>query len=149
MIHAAIIVPLAFQRMGLQGLEDNKAFGWDERLALPSAIAIGYVKTPENIDTSKHIICASRYFIWDTVDAIFSFDSVGFVLHGSWFLCGFTVYLNFSWFRLRLHSHLCLLVCSWSRCRFVYMLIGFQRPFLGYYGLRFLLWETCVLCQLH
>jgi len=91
MIHAIIVVPLAFKYLTLPGLSEprERAFGWEERIGSLHGIACGY-------------------FLWDIVDAVLHFESVGFVLHGI----------------------ACLAVFGLS-----------YRPFLAYYGPRFLLWE--------
>lgn len=124
MIHAAIIVPLAFQRVALLNLDDDKAFGWDERVALPSAIAVGYGNTFHITDTSERITI--RYFIWDTLDAIFSFDAVGFVLHGDSKLPWYhSCIAKASFiFRVRLHSDLHLHFCGYSHVSCVHALIS-------------------------
>ncbi|KIY73261.1 hypothetical protein CYLTODRAFT_417226 [Cylindrobasidium torrendii FP15055 ss-10] len=120
--HVLIIVPLALWTMaGAPELAQDKAFGWsEERVGLLTSVASGY-------------------FLWDTLDAIINFTSVGFVLHGFVALCIFvgsfrpfvaffttrcllwelsTFFLNVHWFcdktgmtgsKLQLINGLCLL----------------------------------------
>ncbi|KAF8590080.1 DUF887-domain-containing protein [Ramaria rubella] len=88
MAHALTVIPLALSCLNLPELERDRAFGFDPHAGRLYAIACG--------------------FIWDTLDSIIHFNSIGFVAHGA----------------------LCLMVYA----------LAF-RPFLGYYGARFLLWE--------
>ncbi|KIM30959.1 hypothetical protein M408DRAFT_38508, partial [Serendipita vermifera MAFF 305830] len=90
MLHAVIVIPLAFQCLQLPALSGSRerVFGWDERVGFLHSIACG--------------------FLWDILDAVLHFESIGFVLHGI----------------------ACLTVFGLS-----------YKPFLAYYGPRFLLWE--------
>ncbi|KAF8512284.1 DUF887-domain-containing protein [Gautieria morchelliformis] len=88
MAHALTIIPLAFLCLDLPELDQDRAYGFDSRVGHVNAIACG--------------------FIWDTLESIFHFTSIGFIVHGA----------------------TCLIVYALS-----------FRPFLGYYGVRFLLWE--------
>ncbi|KZP21219.1 DUF887-domain-containing protein [Athelia psychrophila] len=63
LIHSVIVIILAACALDLPALENDRAFGWDDRAGPVLAFACGY-------------------FIWDTLDAIFNFIDVGFVLHG-------------------------------------------------------------------
>ncbi|CAK5277323.1 unnamed protein product [Mycena citricolor] len=78
--HALIIVPLALRRLQLPELDANRAFGWNEQSGTLQAIAVAY-------------------FLWDAIDAIYNFESVGFVLHGvactAIYLCAFKPFLAY------------------------------------------------------
>lgn len=87
MIHVVIVVPLALRCLDLPHVEENRAFGWDESMGTANAVATGY-------------------FIWDTLDAVFCFDAVGFVLHG--FACFLIYSLSFRPF-VGYYSTRCLL----------------------------------------
>lgn len=64
-VHTLIIVPMSIWCMvgESEEMENNKAFGWSDRVGYTFAVACGY-------------------FIWDTLDAIINFVDVGFVIHG-------------------------------------------------------------------
>ncbi|KAJ6525724.1 DUF887-domain-containing protein [Mycena capillaripes] len=70
-IHAAVILPLALRCLALPELDADRVFGWHERSGTVQAFAAGY-------------------FLWDSLDAIFNFEDIGFVLHG---LACFAIYL--------------------------------------------------------
>lgn len=89
LIHAAAIIPLAFRCLNIKVLDEDRAFGWDDRVGTLMAVSLGY-------------------FAWDTIESIVHYSGTGFVAHG--FSC------------------------------FVIYLLSFK-PFIAYYGPRFLLWE--------
>ncbi|EJD05690.1 DUF887-domain-containing protein [Fomitiporia mediterranea MF3/22] len=89
LVHALVIIPLAFRNVSLPALDADRAFGWDSRQGLLGGIACGY-------------------FIWDTLESLWHFTDIGFVVHG-------------------------------LACLLIYMLSF--KPFIAYYGPRFLLWE--------
>ncbi|KAF8965309.1 TLC domain-containing protein [Flammula alnicola] len=64
-IHVLIVVPYALWCILHErpGRDQERAFGWDEKVGYVHAIACGY-------------------FLWDTLDAIFNFIDPGFVAHG-------------------------------------------------------------------
>ncbi|TFK30116.1 DUF887-domain-containing protein [Coprinopsis marcescibilis] len=64
-VHAVIIVPVALWCILSEGpeTEQNRAYGWDDKIGYAYAIACGY-------------------FVWDTFDAIINFIDPGFVIHG-------------------------------------------------------------------
>ncbi|KAJ6463819.1 TLC domain-containing protein [Mycena vitilis] len=70
-IHAVITVPLALRCLALPELDADRVYGWHEHSGTVQAIAAGY-------------------FLWDSIDAIFNFEDIGFVLHG---LACFAIYL--------------------------------------------------------
>jgi hypothetical protein len=89
-LHAFIVIPLALRCIGIKALDEDRLFGWDERVGVVHAVACGY-------------------FLWDTLDAIINYTDFGFIVHG--FLCLAIYTLSF-------------------------------KPFLAYFGVRCLLWET-------
>ncbi|KAF6763948.1 TLC domain-containing protein [Ephemerocybe angulata] len=64
-VHTLIIVPMSIWCIWKEdgALDSDRAFGWDDRVGYTYAVACGY-------------------FIWDTLDAIYNFVDVGFVIHG-------------------------------------------------------------------
>ncbi|KAH6918382.1 TLC domain-containing protein [Coprinopsis sp. MPI-PUGE-AT-0042] len=64
-VHALVVVPMAMWAIWNEGpeTEQNRAFGWDDRIGQAYAVALGY-------------------FVWDTLDAVYNFTDVGFVIHG-------------------------------------------------------------------
>jgi len=90
MAHALVVLPLASRCLSLKNLGEDRAFGWDGRAGTVQAIAVGY-------------------FIWDTLDGVLNFESIGFVIHG-------------------------------ISCFLIYLMTF--RPFLSYYAIRCLFWET-------
>ncbi|EIN07165.1 DUF887-domain-containing protein [Punctularia strigosozonata HHB-11173 SS5] len=89
LLHALVIIPLAFRALHVPRLAQDKAFGWDDRHGTLAAVACGY-------------------FLWDSVESAVHYIDVGFVIHG-------------------------------LACLAIYALSF--KPFLAYYGARFLLWE--------
>ncbi|KIJ35751.1 hypothetical protein M422DRAFT_782436 [Sphaerobolus stellatus SS14] len=87
-VHALVIIAMAVACMNSPELEKDKAFAFNERVGRMTAVACG--------------------FLWDLIDSIVHYTTIGFVIHGA----------------------ACLTVYSQA-----------FRPFLGYYGCRFLLWE--------
>jgi len=87
--HALIVVPMAIACLNYPELDKDRAFGFNDPVGRLTAVACGY-------------------FIWDLIDSVIHFTTIGFVIHGA----------------------VCLMVYSQA-----------FRPFLGYYGTRFLLWE--------
>lgn len=71
-LHVFVVVPLAARCLTSENLNNDKAYGWDEKLGTMLAVS-----------------CA--YFLWDCVDAVMNFDDLGFFIHG--FSC-FTIYLG-------------------------------------------------------
>ena len=63
MIHAVIIIPLAFRALGSQVLENDPVFGYDP--------FVGHV-----------LAISSGYFVWDTIDSMLH-STIGFVVHGA------------------------------------------------------------------
>ena len=49
MVHASLVVPLAFRCLGLEALERDRAFGWDYRSGLAQSVAVGFVHSPRLI----------------------------------------------------------------------------------------------------
>jgi hypothetical protein len=45
MVHALIIIPLAFRALHVPALEKDRAFGWDDRHGTLAAVACGYAST--------------------------------------------------------------------------------------------------------
>ncbi|KAF4615285.1 hypothetical protein D9613_002658 [Agrocybe pediades] len=64
-VHVLIVVPYAFYCILTEapGRDQDKAFGWDDRVGYVHAIAAGY-------------------FLWDSLDAIVNFIDPAFVAHG-------------------------------------------------------------------
>ncbi|KAI0658851.1 DUF887-domain-containing protein [Cubamyces menziesii] len=71
LFHVFIVLPLALACFGSDTLKADKLWGWDERVGRTVAVACGY-------------------FLWDTLDAIFNFDDLGFLIHG---VSCFTLYM--------------------------------------------------------
>ncbi|KAI0705937.1 DUF887-domain-containing protein [Cytidiella melzeri] len=66
LVHAVIIVVLAYRTFNEPALLADPAYGWHETAELTNSVAVGY-------------------FIWDTIDATVNYTDLGFVLHGkSW-----------------------------------------------------------------
>ncbi|KAL6301783.1 DUF887-domain-containing protein [Sparassis latifolia] len=62
-LHVFVVVPLAARCLWSESLNEDRAFGWDDKLGTTVAVACGY-------------------FLWDCVDGILNFDDVGFIVHG-------------------------------------------------------------------
>ncbi|KAI0332566.1 DUF887-domain-containing protein [Cubamyces sp. BRFM 1775] len=71
LFHVFIVLPLALACLGSDTLKADKLWGWDDRVGRTVAVACGY-------------------FLWDTLDAIFNFDDLGFLIHG---VSCFTLYM--------------------------------------------------------
>jgi hypothetical protein len=87
-LHAVIIIPFAYRCLGLVSLDQDRAFGWDSRAGTVQAIACGCVLLrPFQLNLLWYLrfslLCHDRYFLWDTLDAIINFISIGFVIHGA------------------------------------------------------------------
>lgn len=65
MSHALVILPWAFYLVSrkMPAVENDKAFGWDERLGDLQAVS-------------------AAYFVWDTLESALSGAGIDFVLHG-------------------------------------------------------------------
>ncbi|KAI5121026.1 hypothetical protein M0805_005971 [Coniferiporia weirii] len=74
LLHALIVIPLAYQNLYLPALDADRAFGWDSREGTLAGIACGY-------------------FLWDTLESVIHFSDVGFVVHG--LACFFIYFLSF------------------------------------------------------
>ena len=70
MVHALIIIPLAFHSLASPILRADPVFGYDP--------LVGHV-----------LAVSSGYFIWDTIDSLVN-STIGFVVHGA---CCLAVYL--------------------------------------------------------
>ncbi|KAH7926656.1 DUF887-domain-containing protein [Leucogyrophana mollusca] len=98
LVHALAVIFFAGQCLTLSSLNEDRAFGWDDKAGYVQAIACGY-------------------FLWDSFDAVVHFVDIGFVLHG-------------------------------VACLAIYTLA--YKPFLAYYGVRFLFWElSTVFLDIH
>ncbi|KAL5490168.1 hypothetical protein ACEPAI_5001 [Sanghuangporus weigelae] len=75
LIHALTVIPLAFKSLYLPALDADRAFGWDPRYGTVGGIACGY-------------------FIWDTLESLWHFSDIGFVVHGV--VCFFIYLLSFT-----------------------------------------------------
>ncbi|OCB84134.1 DUF887-domain-containing protein [Sanghuangporus baumii] len=113
LIHALTVIPLAFKSLYLPALDADRAFGWDPQYGTLAGIACGY-------------------FIWDTLESLWHFSDISFVIHGGHhqFISNSTL-VGLEFKRLLLHLGVA--------CFFIYFL-SFT-PFIAYFGPRFLLWE--------
>ncbi|KAJ3834716.1 DUF887-domain-containing protein [Lentinula raphanica] len=86
-VHALVIVPLALRALNSPTLDQDRAFGWDDKSGSLQAIA-------------------SAYFVWDTLDAIINYTDFGFIVHG--LACSLIYLLSFTPF-LSYYAARCLL----------------------------------------
>lgn len=63
LVHALIIIPLAFKATRLPALDADRAFAWDPKVGTLTGIACGY-------------------FIWDTFESLWHYSDFGFLVHG-------------------------------------------------------------------
>ncbi|KAL5533261.1 hypothetical protein ACEPAF_5037 [Sanghuangporus sanghuang] len=75
LIHALTVIPLAFKSLYLPALDADRAFGWDPQYGTLAGIACGY-------------------FIWDTLESLWHFSDISFVIHGV--ACFFIYFLSFT-----------------------------------------------------
>jgi hypothetical protein len=83
MAHALVVLPLASRCLSLKNLGEDRAFGWDGRAGTVQAIAVGYrFNFNSCFGPPLIVVFKFRYFIWDTLDGVLNFESIGFVIHG-------------------------------------------------------------------
>ncbi|EJU05642.1 DUF887-domain-containing protein [Dacryopinax primogenitus] len=80
LVHAILVVYLAWRTMDKPALVQDRAFGWDPESGTMASIAVA---------------C----FLWDVIESVTNFENIGFLLHAcsclGIFLCTFRPFLNY------------------------------------------------------